>query len=162
AYSPVYNTMLLGGGDNQQYKIWKLGSDRSITALTDSPVKLGVQSGLVTLEPVTGKFIFYSDPTHVYIYDPTGSGTLNMIATTPSFLGNYYGPSPSDMFAVPISTYGVVAFVRCNTNNCRMFLYKHALSGSPTTPPPQTIDTTAPAVSITSPGLGATASGPTQ
>lgn len=136
-YSPLYNVGFFGGGGAGGTHVWRLNSDRTVTALTDAPVNLGVQYGNVANDPVTGNFIVL-ESNQMYEFDPRGSGTwttLDASHSPPAGASGYVGypntPVYNGMFSTPITNYGVIMYVGCGSNTCKAFLYKHAASAAP-------------------------------
>jgi hypothetical protein len=156
-YSPGHNVAIFGGGNANGRKVWRLNADRSVTAMPDAPMDLGIQRANVTVDPVSGNFLVMGYG-QLWEYDPRGTGRWTQQTgsrTPPSAVGNPGSPNLDGIISTPISNYGVVNYVTCRIEGCVMYLYKHATGTS--TPPPA--DTVTPSVSITAPGNGSSVSG---
>lgn|GEM_PF-1081190 len=154
-YNPIHKAVLFGGGDDACCRgfrdIYKLDSSGKITKLRNAPIDLGVNSSIVTIDPVSGKYLVFGKDRSFYEYDlPADTWTLRGGPAPPIFQPT--SAAVFDVVATPVSTYGVVMFVKYYFDQSKVYLYKHAASALP--PPPS--DTTPPAVSLTSPAAGAT------
>jgi hypothetical protein len=148
-YSPTYNVMIFGGGNNNTQEdsriVWKLNSDNTYTRLTDTPFSdgWGIQKYNAALDPVSGNFLFEGNG-ELWELNPTGSGSWTQktgAAVPPSGVLNPVGGA-NGVISIPISNYGVVMYVSCLVGNCSVFLYKNAAG---TSSPPSTL---APTVNI--------------
>ena len=141
-YNPVHKVVLFGGGNNPgSRKIYKLDASGQITALRDAPIDLGIQQTIVTVDPVSGKYLIFGNSNNFYAYDISTDTWQLQSGSLPIFTAPIYSPAVHGIVATPISNYGVNMFVKCHISTCSVYLYKHA-SGSGTPPP------TAPTVSI--------------
>src|SRR2546422_2811883 len=144
-YNPVYHVVLFGGGQGDTH-MYKLDSAGLVTGPRAAPIPMGIQNSIVTVDPVSGKYLIFGNSNNFYVYDVNAdtwslqSGTVPLY-TTPA------NPALFGIVAAPVSTYGVTMFVRCLGANCHVYLYKHYA------------DVTAPSVSISSPVSGGTVSG---
>jgi hypothetical protein len=126
-YSAVHNVAIVGGGNANPRKIWRLNADQSMTALTDAPVHWGgYLNANCVADPVTGNFLFMGNG-QLWEYDPRGSGKYTKQTGSrvpPSTIGNPFnneGP-----VSAPVPSYGVVMYVSGRGQNSRVHLYKHA------------------------------------
>jgi hypothetical protein len=124
AYSPVHKCLLFGGGtkmDNgpEERKLYMMDANKNITQLKDAPISFGVHEALMTLEPVTGNFIF-CDEINIYYYDLSNDTWTN--------LGKSFATRGSRTVVASISTYGVVCFL--SDGSYPVLLYKYADNGS--------------------------------
>jgi hypothetical protein len=129
-YSPAFNVAILGGGNGNPRKVWRLNADRSLTAMPDAPVNLGVQRANVTVDPATGKFLVLGYG-QFWEFDPRGSGQWVQLPASrrpPAGVGD---PAALDsVVSSSLSNLGVTMYVGCRGGACKMFLYKHAAGGS--------------------------------
>jgi hypothetical protein len=143
-YNPIQKVVLFGGGnDPGSRKMYKLTSSGQVTALRDAPISLGVMQAIVTVDPVSGDYLFFNNSRQFYTYNvATDTWRLQSIAL-PIFT-NAFGIPVFGTIASPISTYGINMFVTCDEGpSCWVTLYKHAAGGGTATPPP-VVDTKAP------------------
>ena len=134
-YNPVHKVMVFG----QSGAFYKMDSSGNVTRLANSPLSFydgGGFLGNLTVDPVSGKYIFLTTTgRQLYAYDVAADtwqsqGSVNM----PNLSNN-------SVISTPVSNYGVIMFVACQAVNCRVYLYKHFSSITPSPP-------TAPTVSI--------------
>lgn len=150
-YNPVHKVMIFGGGNNAGQAFNKMNSAGQITRLRNSPIELGTQQAVVTVDPVSGEFLVFAANNTFYTYDVLSDTWSNRSGNTPVFGGAVHG-----VVASPISTYGVTLFVTALTSPFKVYLYKHSAGGG--TPAPA-LDTTAPTAPA---NLSAAAASPTQ
>lgn len=122
-YSKVHNVAIMGGGSNSK-KVWRLNPDRSVTAIADPPIDLGIQDGNVSHDPVSGNFLAMGYG-QLWELDPRGSGKWTQQTGPPAEVGNPGSPNLNGVISSPISNYGVTLYVTCRATNCNMYIYKH-------------------------------------
>ena len=129
-YNPVHKVVIFGGGNTSD--VYKLDSSGRITKMKNAPVSLGIQRSLVSVDPVSGKYLVLSDQGRFYEYDITADSwrTLNL----PPFWGStFVGTGSIDgVIEAPVTTYGVVMYVVYNYGQSKVYLYKHAAGGKKT------------------------------
>jgi hypothetical protein len=145
-YNPVNKVVLFGGGGGSHF-IYKLDSAGQVTALQPAPISLGVQETVVTVDPVSGKYLVFDNAKEFWVYDVNQDTWDLQPGTPPIFNSPIYDPPVNGIVATPVDTYGVTMFVKCYTSNCHVYIYKHYP------------DNTAPSVTISSPVSGSTLSG---
>lgn len=124
-YNPVQQVVLFGGGEGDRH-IYKLDSAGQVTALKDAPIPVGIMESVVTVDPVTGKYLIFGNSNDFYVYDVTSDNwTLQTGATPPIFSPPVHDPPISGIVVATVSQYGVNMFVKCYRNDCRVYLYKH-------------------------------------
>ncbi|HEX6704212.1 MAG TPA: hypothetical protein VF169_05580, partial [Albitalea sp.] len=136
-YNPVHKIVLFGGG-NDSAQLYKLDATGKVTAIANAPALIGILQSVFTADPASGKYLLFTSAGLVYEYDVATNkwGTLPN-ASIPMF--NASGNRIMWRIAIPISTYGVIAFLaEGGDTDTRVMLYRHA-SGQAipvdTTPP---------------------------
>jgi hypothetical protein len=138
AYSPVLNVAVLGGGNDNPRKVWRLNADRSVTQLKDAPSAYGPLVGgaaYLVNEPVTGNFLLVSKNGTMWELDPTGAGTWIQLTGSAAPPSGVFDPDRGNIcWAAP--THGVVVFAGVDSTGTspQMWLYKHAPSVRPDAP----------------------------
>jgi hypothetical protein len=127
AYNPTVHAMLFGGGNGSR-DIYRLDASGQITTLRQAPINLGIVSSLAVPDPVTGNYLIFGADKSFWEYDiRTDSWRLISTSTLPIHVvatdGAVWG-----VVAVPITTYGVTMFLKYDTSNPKLYLYKHAAS----------------------------------
>jgi hypothetical protein len=115
-YNPVHKVMVLGGGAGSN-QLYKLDANGTLTTLKPAPFVIEVAQNLFTCDPVTGDYLLLREDS-LWAYDVT-TDTWASVAKNPisGFRAHW-------AVTIPISTYGVVAFL---TNyQWPVLLYKHA------------------------------------
>ena len=127
-YSAKKNVAVYGGGNAARSKLWRLNSDRSVTAMPSVPSgkEVGIERGRLVDDPVTGNFLLFSAG-ELWELNPTGSGTWTQQT------GSRVPPSgvgiPGSQFGIctSIPEYGVVAVItQPEATGGTFYLYKHA------------------------------------
>ena len=132
-YNPTYNAILFGGTSGGTNYMYKYSADGTFTRLKDAPIPVLVDNGSVGTvmapDPVSGKFVVAATGNLLYEYD-LGSDTWtqkNASSAPPIWGGG--GSASNDVFevvAAPISTYGVIMYVRYNLANSQVYIYKYS------------------------------------
>jgi hypothetical protein len=121
-YNPVHKFMIVGGG-NGSSTMHRLDASGNFTASYQAPMEIGINTGLLTCDPVTGDFLYLTDD-NLYAWD--------VIDDTWEDLGVNPLKSTDDghmaAVVVPIKEYGVVGFV--STLKFAFLLYKYAQKAS--------------------------------
>jgi hypothetical protein len=136
-YSPAAHAIWFGGTT----PIYKYDASGNFTTLKPAPFNLGIQSSVISVDPVSGKYLILPEMgagvTQFWQYDLSTDTWLQLPNTVPTAL--YSGPSPfgvgDGLIVAPISTYGVLMYVKYNFGQSAIYLYKHAPSTPPTTSP---------------------------
>ena len=144
-YSARCRCVIFGGGS----VFAKYNSDGTFTTLTHSGGPSQLQccasgglsvNGSFVVDPVTGNLIVLVPPGVMRVFDP---GTTNEAVgtwsspnvTIPSFFNAGPNGVGESLISAPVSTYGVIMYVKHDdANTGRVFLYKHG-PGTPQTTP---------------------------
>ena len=152
-YNPVHRVVLFGGGTDDNRQLYSISATGVVTPHPDAPLPLGVQSAIVTVDPVGGDFLVLGKNGEFYSYDVLTDTWTALPGSVPIFSPVRGTELVWHTLATPVSTYGVVMFVKFYfeepTSQAWVYLYKH--TAVPDTTPPT--DPTS---------LGATATGPSQ
>jgi hypothetical protein len=134
-YNPVKKVLLFGGGTN----LYKMSPTGTLTTLAAPPVTLEVTASVISVDSVSGDYIVLSGST-MYRYDVTTDTWSQVNTIVPSTLTALSGVGDG-LIQAPITSYGVIMYIKYNYSSSKVYIYKHASSGG-TTPP----DTQAPTV----------------
>lgn len=127
AYSSIKNCAVMGGGNANNKKLWRLNSDRTTTAMPDAPsgCTIGVQAGILCENPVNGNFLVLSN-NNLYELNPSGSGswtTLTGGSVPPSGLNPTGGAN--GVTCTPIPAYrGIVYIQQTGSTGGTVWCYK--------------------------------------
>ena len=144
SYNPVHRVVIVGGG-NGSSNLYKVDSSLKVTAIQNAPVQVGILSSILTVDPASGRHLLLGSSGGFYQYDVAGNA-WSAVSNASGF--PIWSPDSNKIVyrvAVPISSYGVVAFLATywSDSTSRVYLYKHA----PGTIVP--VDTTPPAAPST-------------
>lgn len=122
AFNPIRNEMVIGSAAHK--KLYRLSATGIVTPLKDLPIQIYDGSGYngdFTVDPVSGEYIALTSPEHdVYSYDSTTDAwAAHPAAANPVLNGK-------SVIAAPLDTYGVIGAVACRSQDCSMWIYKHA------------------------------------
>ena len=120
-YNPVHKVVVFGGN---QYEMYKVDSTGTITRLKQTPIRVGIQATVFTVDPVSGDYLVFNMDRQFYKYDVTTDTWTRQSGTVPIYTSRYNGSDVHGVVATPVSTYGVTLFVTCNGSDCRVTLYK--------------------------------------
>jgi hypothetical protein len=128
AYSPIYKLVLFGGG-NGSSNVYKMDAKGHISTAKSPSFAIGVTATIVSIDPVSGKYLVITSAKQSYEYDPgTDAWTQLDIPPAPFFGIGPDGPVFGAV-AAPISNYGIVIFVKyAHDGKSSVFLYKHSPS----------------------------------
>lgn len=129
-YQPNADVYVFGGGNAGPYKLYRIDADNNLTLLGAAPIRLGnnqdAGDGILVHDPSSDYYIAWNHSKAWYEFDAindiwnpltvcSGDGSTPCNGT-PNF-------TSTSSIAVPISTYGVIAFVDGSSDN--VWLYKH-------------------------------------
>lgn len=134
-YNPVHKVVIFGGGEiYSPYQVfrtlYKLAADGTISALNDAPFSLRVNLSLVTVDPVSGDYLVFGPNGEFYVFDVINN-TWTLKTGAPPFAAPRRDSNVTTVdlvVAAPISTYGVVMFIKHfpgNAAQTKVYLYKH-------------------------------------
>jgi hypothetical protein len=141
AYSPVYNCMVYGGGNNGSNSstsqwMFRLNQNKTVTRLADCPIGFGIQRANLQVDPRTGKFLIWGNGRNFYELDPSGSGTYTKLTGTrlPPAAGLHGVSDPSSgaggpdaLVSCSLPDHGVIAYMSASgASYSNIFLYRHA------------------------------------
>jgi hypothetical protein len=89
AYSHAKNVGIFGGGNDTPRKVWRLNPDKSVTALADSPVDIGIQAYNMVEDPMTGNILLLGSKWTDLA--TSGAGATTVSSTTGRFASAYAG-----------------------------------------------------------------------
>src|SRR2546422_3646541 len=125
-YNPVHKVLVFGGGNDVNprdgRKIWKLNASGQVTALKDAPADLGTTHSIFTVDPVSGKYLVFTESQQFYAFDVvTDTWALQASGSAVPIWTSQYGNPVMEVVGGPIDTYGVNVFVTCDGgNNCKV------------------------------------------
>lgn len=135
-YNPVHKVVIFGGGEvyslAQAFNtLFKLAPDGTVTALNNAPFTLRVNLSIVTVDPVSGDYLVFGPNGEFYVFDVIANKWTQKTGS-PLFaapLRNGIVTTVDLTVAAPISTYGVVMFIKHipgNAAQTKVYLYKHS------------------------------------
>jgi hypothetical protein len=92
----------------------------TITKLKNAPIELGIRQTIVTVDPVSGKFLVFAKNGDYYEFDAVNDSWTKKGVRD---LKDSYGDL--NTVATPISNYGVVMLVVGDFSNSKVYVYKH-------------------------------------
>ncbi len=131
-YSPVHKVVLLGGGNGSR-DLYKLDAAGKVTTLAAAPIGVGTMQTIVTADPASGDFLVFGKSGVFYVYDVVRDVWREQPGAPPIFAPTRVaGNKVWHATAVPISTFGVSAFIKyysADTPRAWVYLYRHAPRG---------------------------------
>lgn len=151
-YSERYDTLFYGGGNSNLHgpgsnddirRLWKVGSDLVPHELPNTPIDVGVTSGNIEVDPISGNLIIIggdgSDktnctaPNKIYEFDVKTSsynllgGSRLVPSTFPNMFTNTCANGAGYVISAPIPRYGVILYIvySYTDSSLHMWLYKH-------------------------------------
>jgi hypothetical protein len=124
---PVHGNILFGGGDNPP-TLYTYDESGEITPRGRAPEGVTTSStrGIVSVDPVSGRFLFFVDDGSFWEYDTTSEVWTRQPGEHPLHPYGYF-----EAFEVPITTYGVILFLVWQFDETSVWLYKHMPSEPP-------------------------------
>lgn len=123
-YNPTHKVILFGGSNGGINYLYKYSSNGSFTRLKDAPISVSITQTVITVDPVSGKYLVFGDGNRFYEYDiSTDTWTQKSSSLAPPI---WINGDVFDVVAAPISTYGVTMFVRYYFDQSKIYLYKYS------------------------------------
>ena len=121
-YSSVHKIVLFGGG-NKSTAIYRMDSAGKISEGKAAPFEVGVNTAVLTTDPVSGDFLVLNRDDKFYSYSPATDTWKDLGTTGVPFTmkGNGY-----DVVATPVPTYGVTLFFTAPQKGLKVCLYRHS------------------------------------
>lgn len=121
-YSAVHKVVLFGGGNGSK-QLYRLDTEGKVTPLKPAPVEVGINTAIVTSDPVSGNFLVLHKDDRFWSLDP--------IKDTWSELSTEGMPfrmkgSSFDVVATPVSNHGVTLFFTAERKGLKVCLFKLA------------------------------------
>ncbi|MGE0763885.1 MAG: hypothetical protein AB7N80_11455 [Bdellovibrionales bacterium] len=118
------NKIIIFGGGNGSRNLYKINASGQVSAIAQAPIPVRVLENVFTVDPVSGNYLLFGPRGEFYEYN-TNQNSWRALSTAnvPIFKSN-----ENQMWmrvAIPISTYGVNAFLVEDSGNTRVVLYKH-------------------------------------
>jgi hypothetical protein len=120
-YSAAQRIVLFGGGNGSK-DLYKLDADGKITALLAGPIDIGINTAVVTSDPVSGDFLILHKDDRLFSLNATTDAWKELGTRGMPFMMK---GSPFDVVATPISSYGVTLFFTAERKGLKVCLYKH-------------------------------------
>jgi hypothetical protein len=121
-YAAGSRVVLFGGGNNSK-DLYKLDATGKITACKPAPVEVGINTAIVTSDPVSGAFLVLHKDDRFYSYEPARDRWNELPTEGMPFTMK---GSSFDVVATPISNHGVTLFFTAQRKGLKVFLYKHS------------------------------------
>jgi len=135
-WDPGHKVVVFGGGnDSKGYRskdLWKLDASGQVSKLRETPLPIGVTGTIFTVDPASGKYLVFGRQGQVYEYDVTADTWTELKGQQPpifTFGPDLKGSAIFGCVATPVSSHGVVMFVKYDGDNSKVFLYRHAPAG---------------------------------
>jgi hypothetical protein len=123
-YSAVHKVVLFGGGNNSK-ELFRFDAEGKITQLKPAPVEIGINTAVVTSDPVSGDFLVLYKDDKFYSLDPVKDVWKELRTERMPFRMK---GSSFDVVATPVSNYGVTLFFTAERRGLKVYVYKHSAS----------------------------------
>jgi hypothetical protein len=121
-YSSVQKVVLLGGGNNSK-NLYILDAEGKITPGKAAPIEVGINTAIVTSDPVSGDFLVLHKDDRFYSFDPVKDAWKKLSTEGMPFRMN---GSSFDVVTTPVANYGVTLFFTAERKGLKVYLYKPA------------------------------------
>jgi hypothetical protein len=124
-YSAAHKVVLFGGGNNSK-DLYTLDAKGKITRLKPAPVEVGINTAVLTVDPVSGDFLVLHRDDRFYSFNPITDTwkTLDTKGMPFAMKGSSF-----DVVATPVSNHGVILFFTAARKGLKVCLYRHAAPG---------------------------------
>ncbi|WP_447969512.1 hypothetical protein [Nitrospira sp. M1] len=147
-YLPLRGELAFGGGNTSSgplHSRWcTVNSSGTAVQRPDAPSPLHVNAGhqtgtIIAADPGSGELLVLTNKGKFHAFDFLTNrwGTVNDVGRPGKF--NNSSKNIANSVVIPISTYGVVMYIKAVTSNPEVWIYKHSQGGSvpvPPSPPP--------------------------
>jgi hypothetical protein len=120
-YSAVHKVVLLGGGNNSK-DLHRLDGTGKFTPCKQAPFEVGINTALVTSDPVSGEFLVLHKDDRFYSYNPATDAWKELSTEGMPFAMK---GSSFDVVATPVTDHGVTLFFTAERKGLKIVLYKH-------------------------------------
>lgn len=122
-YSGKHKLVLFGGGNNSK-KLYAMDAAGKIrTDLKEAPTEIGINTAVLTSDPVTGDFLVLTKDDKFHAYDSTTDAWKELPTEGMPFAMK---GSSFDVVATPVASHGVTLFFTAQRKGLKVCLYKHA------------------------------------
>lgn len=121
-YSPAQKLVLFGGGNGSK-DLYRMDTKGVVTKLNPAPVEIGINTAVVTTDPVSGDFLILHKDDKFFSFDAIRDTWRELPVEGMPF--RMQG-SPFDVIATPVSTHGVTFFFTAARKGLKVCIYKHA------------------------------------
>jgi hypothetical protein len=125
AHSSAVHQVVLFGGGNHSKDLYRLDAEGNIARLKPAPVEVGINTAVVTSDPVSGDLLVLHKDDKFYALDPAKDAWKEL--STEGMPFRMKG-SPFDVVATPVSSHGVTLFFTAERKGLKVYLYKHTAS----------------------------------
>jgi hypothetical protein len=130
-YNPVHKCVVFGGGNGYR-KLYRMDQNGQVTQLRDAPQEIRVCTSIMTVDPVSGKYLVLYNGNAFYEMDPVAD-TWTSITAPPVQVANAIGCG-TGLVGTPVSTYGVNMFIAFSPP--MVLVYKHTGGSAVAAPAP--------------------------
>jgi hypothetical protein len=123
-YSAVHKVVVFGGGNNSK-DLYQLDARGKIKPLKAAPVEVGINTAVVSSDPVSGNLLVLHKADRFYSFDPAKNAWKEL--STKGMPFRMKGSS-FDVVATPVLNYGVTLFFTAERKGLKVCLYKHTAS----------------------------------
>ncbi len=135
-YSPAKNCAVFGGGNSTPRNLWRLNSNRTVTALPNAPINVGIQHGNLMHDPVSGNFLIWGGGSREFWeLNPSTAAYTKLSGSRQPPAAGQNGVSdpaggtggPDALISCALPEHGVIAYMSASgASYANMLLYKHA------------------------------------